>query len=82
MCLGIPGRVVEIHDAGGIKMGKVDFGDVSREACLAYLPDICVGDFTVIHVGFAIMRLDEEQARDSLAAYREIADAVAGQGGE
>lgn len=76
MCLGIPGRVIDIYDAGGLRMGVVDFGGVTREACLAYLPDIVVGDYTVIHVGFAITRLDEEQAQDSLSAYHEIAEAV------
>ncbi|MBI5029203.1 MAG: HypC/HybG/HupF family hydrogenase formation chaperone [Chloroflexi bacterium] len=72
MCLGVPGKVVEIYEAGGLKMGKVDFGGVTREACLAYVPDIQVGEYTVIHVGFAINRLDEAEAQESLALLQEI----------
>ncbi len=74
MCLGVPGRIIEIYEAGGLRMGKVDFGGVVREACLAYVPELQVGDYTVIHVGFAISRLSEEEAQDSLAALRELAD--------
>ncbi len=74
MCLGVPGKVVEIYEAGGLKMGKVDFGGVAREACLAYVPEIQVGDYTVIHVGFAINRLDEAEAQESLALLKEIVD--------
>ena len=73
MCLGIPGRIVEIYDGGGLKMGKVDFGGVVREACLAYIPDAQVGDYTVIHVGFAISRIDEEEAQRTLELLSEMA---------
>ncbi len=72
MCLGVPGKVVEIYEAGGLKMGKVDFGGVTREACLAYVPEIQVGEYTVIHVGFAINRLDEKEAKESLDLLQEI----------
>lgn len=72
MCLGVPGKVVEIYEAGGLKMGKVDFGGVTREACLAYVPDIQIGEYTVIHVGFAINRLDEKEAKESLDLLQEI----------
>lgn len=72
MCLGVPGKIVEIYEAGGLKMGKVDFGGVTREACLAYVPEVQVGDYTVIHVGFAINRLDEAEAQESLALLQEI----------
>ena len=72
MCLGVPGKIVEIYEVGGLKMGKVDFGGVYREACLAYVPDAQVGEYTVIHVGFAINRLDEEEAKESLALLQEI----------
>ncbi len=74
MCLGVPGKIVEIYEAGGLKMGKVDFGGVRREACLAYVPDVRVGDYTVIHVGFAISQLSEEEAMDTLKLLNEIAD--------
>ncbi|MBI4674177.1 MAG: HypC/HybG/HupF family hydrogenase formation chaperone [Chloroflexi bacterium] len=72
MCLGVPGKIVEIYAAGSLKMGKVDFGGVTREACLAYVPEAEVGDYTVIHVGFAISRLSEEEANASLEMLREI----------
>ncbi len=72
MCLGIPGRIVEVRDDGGLRMGKVDFGGVRKEACLAYLPEAGVGDYVIVHVGFAISLLDEEEARKTL----EILDAM------
>ncbi len=74
MCLGVPGKIVETYEAGGLRMGKIDFGGVTREACLAYVPDAQVGDYTVIHVGFAISRLSEEEAQATLEMLREIAD--------
>ena len=78
MCLGIPGKVTEIYTANGMKMGKVDFGGVVKEACLEYLPDIKVGDYTIIHVGFGISQLDEEEAQQTLALLREM-DMLAGE---
>jgi len=74
MCLGVPGKIIETYEAGGLRMGKVDFGGVTREACLAYVPEAEVGDYTVIHVGFAISRLSEEEAQASLEILQEIAD--------
>ncbi len=72
MCLGVPGKVVEIYEVGGLKMGKVDFGGVTREACLAYVPEIAVGEYTVIHVGFAISQISEEEALLSLETIQEL----------
>ena len=72
MCLGIPGKVTEIYQANGLQMGKVDFGGVVKEACLEYLPDIQVGDYTIIHVGFGISRLDEQEAQQTLQMLREM----------
>ena len=72
MCLGVPGKVTEIYEVGGLKMGKVDFGGVVREACLAYVPEIEVGEYTVIHVGFAISQISEEEAMESLEVLQEI----------
>jgi hydrogenase expression/formation protein HypC len=74
MCLGVPGKIIEIYQAGGLRMGKVDFGGVVREACLEYVPEAEVGDYTVIHVGFAISRLSEEEAMASLETLNEIID--------
>ena len=72
MCLGVPGKVIEIYEVGGLKMGKVDFGGVTREACLAYVPEISVGEYTVIHVGFAISQISEEEAMLSLEKLQEV----------
>ena len=72
MCLGIPGRVTEIRDDAGLVMGKVDFGGVRKDACLAYLPDTRVGDYVVVHVGFAISRLDESEALRTLEILAEM----------
>lgn len=72
MCLGIPGRVTEIYEAGGIRMGKVDFAGIIKEVCLAYVPEIQLGDYTIVHVGFAITQLDEESARESLELFAEM----------
>ena len=72
MCLGIPGKVVEIYEVDGIGMGKVDFGGILKDVCLAYVPEVQVGDYTIVHVGFAITQLDEESARESLALFKEM----------
>ncbi len=72
MCLGVPGKVTEVYKVGGIRMGKVDFGGIIKEACLAYVPEVEVGDYTIIHVGFAISKLDEQAAQESLALFREM----------
>ncbi|GJM41267.1 MAG: hydrogenase assembly protein HypC [Ardenticatenaceae bacterium] len=72
MCLGIPGKVTEIYENNGVSMGKVDFSGIQKEVCLAYLPEIEVGDYTIIHVGFAITRLDEESALETLALFEEM----------
>jgi len=72
MCLGIPGKVVEIYEANGTRMGKVDFGGVTKEVCLAYVPEVVVGDYTIIHVGFAITKLDEKSAMESLQLFQEM----------
>jgi len=74
MCLGVPGKIIETYQSGDLRMGKVDFGGVVREACLAYVPDAQVGDYTIIHVGFAISRLSEEEAQASLETLRELAE--------
>lgn len=74
MCLGVPGKIVETYETNGLKMGKIDFGGVTREACLEYVPDAQVGEYTVIHVGFAISQLSEEEAQDTLELLREIAN--------
>lgn len=72
MCLGVPGRIVEIYEQNGLRMGQIDFGGVSRAACLAYVPEADVGDYAVIHVGFAISRLSEQDALQTLALLNEL----------
>ncbi|MBP8001750.1 MAG: HypC/HybG/HupF family hydrogenase formation chaperone [Chloroflexi bacterium] len=72
MCLGIPGKVLEIYEAEGTRMGKVDFSGVQKEVCLAYLPEIEVGNYTIVHVGFAITQLDEASALETLALFQEM----------
>lgn len=74
MCLGVPGKITEIYESDGLSMGRIDFGGTQREACLAYVPDAAVGDYVVIHVGFAISLLSEEEAMATLETLREIAD--------
>ncbi len=74
MCLGVPGKIVEIYQAGGLKMGKIDFGGVLREACLEYVPEAQVGDYTLIHVGFALNLISEEEAQETLSLLNQIAD--------
>ena len=73
MCLGIPGRIIEINREALPTMGTVDFGGVKREVCLAYVDDeIEVGDYAIIHVGFAISRVDEEEAKRTFAILKEM----------
>lgn len=74
MCLGVPGKIVAIEDGGALKMAKVDFGGIYREACLEYVPEAKVGDYCVIHVGFAISLLSETEAMETLALLKEIMD--------
>jgi hydrogenase expression/formation protein HypC len=66
MCLGIPGKIIEIFDSNNLKMGKVDFNGVTREVCLAYVPEATIGDYTIIHVGFALNLISEEEANETL----------------
>jgi hydrogenase expression/formation protein HypC len=72
MCLAVPGKIIEIYESNGLKMGKIDFGGVTREACLAYVPEAKVGDYSVIHVGFALNLLDEAEAQETLRLLDEI----------
>ena len=72
MCLGVPGKIVEIYDARGLRMCKIDFGGALREACLETLLDAKVGDYTIVHAGFALSLLSEEEANETLAMLREM----------
>ncbi|TMR04206.1 HypC/HybG/HupF family hydrogenase formation chaperone [Actinomadura soli] len=83
MCLGIPGRIVEADDAD-LRMGVIDFDGVRREVCLAYTPEADVGDFVIVHVGFAISTVDEEEAARTMAVLNAIPDVLSAElaGGE
>lgn len=75
MCLGVPGRVTNIEKNDlGMHMGTVDFSGVRREVCLAYVPDVAVGEYVIVHVGFAISRVSEEEAARTLALLREMGE--------
>lgn len=72
MCLAIPGKVVEAFDQDGMRMAKVQFGGIIREACLEYVPDTKVGEYVLVHVGFAISKVDEEEARRTYQILEEM----------
>lgn len=72
MCLAIPGKVVETYDQGGLRMAKVQFGGITREACLEYLPETKTGEYVLVHVGFAITRVDEDEAERTYQALLEL----------
>jgi hydrogenase expression/formation protein HypC len=72
MCLAIPGRVEEITNEGGLRLGRVNFGGVVKRVCLDYVPEVEVGDYTIVHVGFALSKIDEETAEKTLADFRAM----------
>lgn len=72
MCLAVPGKVLDIEERDGTRMATVDFGGVVKEVCLEYVPDLQVGEYAIVHVGFALQRLDEESARQTLALFEEL----------
>ncbi|HEX2989887.1 MAG TPA: HypC/HybG/HupF family hydrogenase formation chaperone [Anaerolineales bacterium] len=82
MCLGVPGKIVEKYEKGGLQMAKVDFGGVFREACLTYVPEAQVGEYCIIHVGFAISLLSESEAQETLDLLKQIGDLEAELGTE
>jgi len=72
MCLGVPGQVKQIYEANGTRMGKVNFGGIVKEVCLAYVPELAVGDYTIVHVGFALTKIDEASANETLKMFRDL----------
>ncbi|MFZ2502065.1 MAG: HypC/HybG/HupF family hydrogenase formation chaperone [Nocardioides sp.] len=72
MCLAVPGRVGSVYEESGTTMAEVQFGEVTKKVCLAYLPDIEVGEYVIVHVGFAIQRLDEASALETLATFERL----------
>ena len=73
MCLGIPGRVLEVFDTDPV-MGRIDFGGITKEICLAYVPEVQVGDFVYVHLGIALSSIDEQEAAFVFEALRELAE--------
>jgi hydrogenase expression/formation protein HypC len=76
MCLGIPGQITETWQAesSGLRMAKVNFGGVGKEICLSFTPEAQVGDYVMVHVGFAISRIDEDEAKRTLALLSEMGE--------
>ena len=73
MCLGVPGKIIEIFEGAGLRMCKVDFGGVTRNVCIETIPEAKVGDYAIVHAGFALNLLSEEEANETLTLLREIA---------
>jgi hydrogenase expression/formation protein HypC len=72
MCLAVPGRIEDIYESGGTRMARLDFGGIKKEVCLAYLPEAQVGEYAIVHVGFAISSVDEASAQETLRQFREL----------
>lgn len=72
MCLAVPGKIVAIRDDRGTRMATIDFDGIQKEICLAYLPDMEVGEYAIVHVGFAISRVDEASALETLQMFRDL----------
>ena len=80
MCLAIPGKVIEIYEDAGLIMGKIDYGGTINKACLAYVPDVKVGQYVIVHAGFAISVLDEDEAEEVFQTFDELTDALEKEG--
>lgn len=74
MCLGIPGKILDIYTVNDLPMGKIDFGGVTREVCLSFVPEAQVGDYALIHVGFALNLMSEQEALETLELIQQISD--------
>jgi len=81
MCLGIPGKVIETYQRDALPMGRVSFGGILKETCLAYTPEVQVGDYVLVHVGFAISQIDEQEAQEIFSYLAQIGEAESS-GGE
>lgn len=71
MCLAVPGRLISRTDAE-VPMGQVEFGGIQREVCLAYVPQVAIGQYVLVHVGFAISVMDEAEAQRTLSLLEEL----------
>lgn len=80
MCLGIPGKVIEVYEENGLMMGRIDFAGTISKVCLACVPEIEVGQYTIVHAGFGISVINEEEALISFQAWEELVEAAAQEG--
>ncbi len=72
MCLAVPGQILEVREEQGTRMATISFDGIHKDICLAYLPDLRVGDYCIVHVGFAISRIDEESALETLQMFKDL----------
>ncbi len=77
MCLGIPGKLIEVYQRDGLATGKVEFGGILKEVCLVYTPEVEVGEYVLVHVGFAISRIDQTEAEEIFSYLQEIGEKLA-----
>jgi hydrogenase expression/formation protein HypC len=75
MCLGVPGKLVELYEQDGLPMGKASFGGIVKEVCLAYTPEVQLGQYVLVHVGFAISQIDEQEAQEIFSYLEAINEA-------
>jgi len=80
MCLAIPGRVIELYEQNGLKMGRLDYAGTINTACFEYVPEVQVGQYALVHAGFAISLVDEEEAQKTYAIWNELVQAAAQEG--
>ena len=80
MCLAIPGKVIEIYEEGGLKMGTIDYSGTVNKACLAYVPEVQIGQYVIVHAGFAIQILNEQEAEEVFEAFDDVTDKLAQEG--
>lgn len=80
MCLAIPGKVIEITEENGIQMGRVDYAGTVNSACLAYVPEVKIGQYVIVHAGFALSIVDEEEAQKTLELFDEMSEKAAEEG--
>ena len=76
MCLGIPGKLLEVYRRDDLPMGKVEFGGIVKETCLVYTPEASVGDYVLVHVGFALGQLDEAEAQEIFSYLEQLGEAA------
>ncbi len=80
MCLAIPGKLIDVFDENGLKMGNIDFAGSVSKVCLEYVPEIEIGQYTIVHAGFALSVLNEEEARSSFDAWDDLIDRAKAEG--